>query len=117
MDYNWWLKQAEHTGIAPKLQKGTMPQKGGQTSTYTLENKMATGTTYGGRGALMDVNAACVVAKCFRCGKLRHFKCNCPNQPKSREEAMQHLNYYWDKHPTEEKILSTIEEVKDGAKE
>ncbi len=42
-----------------------MPQKGGQTSTYTLEKKIATGTTYGGRGALMDIDAAHAVAKCF----------------------------------------------------
>ncbi len=105
MDYNYHLKQAEGTmaeqiDSRPQVQKVTMPQKGGQTSTYTLEKKMATGTTYGERGAPMDVDTAHTVAKCFQCRKLRHFKCDCPDQPKSREEAMQHLNYYWDKHPT-----------------
>ncbi len=41
-----------------------MPQKGGQSPTYTLEKKTATGTTYGGCGALMDIDEAQAAAKC-----------------------------------------------------
>ncbi len=49
----------------PQVQKMTMPQKGGQISTYMLEKKIATGTTYGGHGVSMDINAAQAAAKCF----------------------------------------------------
>ncbi len=101
MDYNWHLKRAEGTmagQIDSKLQaqKETMPQKGGQASTYTLEKKTATGMTYGEHRVPMDIDTARAAAKCFRCSKLGHFKRDCPNAPKSREEAMHRLNYYWD---------------------
>ncbi len=101
----------------PQVLKTTMPQKGGQTLTYTLKKKMATGTTYGGCGAPMDIDAAKAAAKCFRCSQLSHFKCDCSNAPKSKEEAMHQLNYYWDTHPTvEAPVLATIEEVKDDTR-
>ncbi len=94
-----------------------MPQKGGQTPTHTPENKTATETTYRGRGMPMDIDTANAAAKCFLCRQLGHFKHNCPNVPKSREEAMHQLNYYWDMHPmVKAPVLSTIEEVKDDAK-
>ncbi len=74
MDYNWCLKQVEGTTAVctnskSQASKMTMPQKGGQTLS-TPERKTATGMTYGGHGVPMDVDAA----KCFRCGKLGHFK-------------------------------------------
>ncbi len=63
MDYNWHLKQAEGTGCI--IPKATTPQKGGQTSTGTPTAKMVTGTTYGGHGQPMDIDAAKAVAKCY----------------------------------------------------
>ncbi len=119
MDYNWCLKWVEGTTAGqvdskPQAQKVTTPQKGDQASTYMLEKKTATGLTYGGHGAPMDINTAWAVAKCFQCSKLGHFKRNCPDMPKSREEVMHRLNYYWNTHPTvEAPVLSTIEEVKE----
>ncbi len=66
----------------------------------------------------MDIDVAKAVAKCYRCGKIGHFKRNCPNVPKTREEALRRLNMYWDQHPMDEKTtLSLIEEVKEGTKE
>ena len=121
MDLNWHLKQVEgiaarHSDSKPQA-KVTTPQKGGQTSS-TPEKKTATGTTFEGQGMPMDISTAKAVAKCFRCSKISHFKCDCPNTLKSREEVMHRLNYYWDTHPTEEKMnLSMIEEVKDSTEE
>ncbi len=121
MDYNYQLKWAEgmmtgQVNTKPQAQKVTTPQKGGQALTYMPEKKTATGTTYGGRWAPMDIEAAQAAAKCFRCGQIGHFKRDCPNAPKSREEAMRRLNYYWDMHPTvEAPTFSTIEEVKEDA--
>ncbi len=94
-----------------------MPQKGGQTLSIP-ETKTATGTTFGGCGIPMDIDTAKAVAKCFRCSKISHYKHDCPNVLKSREEALHHCNFYWDKHPmVKEPVLASIEEVKEGAEE
>ncbi len=74
--------------------------------------------TYRWQGAPIDIDRTCAKEKCFWCSKLGHFKCDCPDGPKTREEAMCQLNDYWDKQPMEEKKMeSKIEEVKDSAKQ
>ncbi len=60
----------------------------------------------------MDISAAAATAKCYRCGKIGHFKHNCPNALKTREEALCRFNTYWDHHPMVE-VMATVEEVKE----
>ncbi len=113
IDYNWHLKQAESTGRSVPTPKGMAPK--GVASTSTPTQKTASGTTYGGRGEPMDIGAATATTKCYQCGKLSHFKRDCPNVPKTRAEALRRVNTYWDNHPMTEEPLEKIEEVKEDA--
>ncbi len=121
INYNYHLKRAEgnltgRTDTKPPGQKTVMSQKGGQAPAAMPEKKTGTSMTYGGRGTLMDIDRKITEGLCFLCGKPGHMKCDCPNRPKMREEAMHRLNAYWDMQPTvEEPTGSKVEEVKDKA--
>ncbi len=116
IDYNWRLKQAEgmgwHVDSKPQMLRSTVPK--GVASTSVSTQKTPSGTTYGGQGAPMDISAAATTAKCYRCGIIGHFKHNCPNAPKTREEALRRFNTYWDHHPTVE-VMATVEEANEDA--
>ncbi len=123
IDHNWRTRKVEQGGAKVTEWKHqakmnmTPAAKGSQQQTNVPEKTTGTGTTYGGSGKPMDIDAVRAKMKCYGCGQLRHFKRDCPKRPKTKEEALRRVEYYWDHVVTKEKMDSKIEEVKDGAEQ
>ncbi len=100
--------------IDSKSQALKMAVPKGVALTSVPTQKTPSGTTYGGAGVPMDISAATATTKCYRCEKLSHFKHDCPNALKTREEALRRFNTYWDHHPMVE-VMATVKEVKEDA--
>ncbi len=102
IDHNWRTWKAEQGGAKvtewkQQAKTNTTPTtKGNQQQTSVPEKMMGTGMTYRGSGKPMDIDTVHTKTKCYGCGQLGHFKRNCPKQPKTKEEALRHVEYYWD---------------------
>ncbi len=124
IDHNWRTHKVEAKGgvkVADWKQQAktnTTSSKGNQSQQASIpERKTGTGTTYGGDGVPMDIDRTSIKAKCYRCGEIRHFKQDCLKSPKTKDEALRRLNYYWDHIATTEKTDSKVEEVKGRAEQ
>ncbi len=124
IDHNWRTKKAEQHGgkvteWKQQAKTNTTPTttKGNQPQTSVPEKTTGTGTTFGGSGKPMDIDAIRTKTKCYGCGEIGHFKRDCPKRPKTKAEAMRRLEYYWDHVATKEKTDAKVEEVKDEAEQ
>jgi hypothetical protein len=52
------------------------------------DKRTGTGVVFGGQGKAMDVDAARQQNRCFNCGKVSHFKRDCPDPPKVKFNAL-----------------------------
>lgn len=71
------------TGFSPHYFPSSVskPSSGNSPSLVprAMEHVDRTGTTLGGNGQLMDLDAARRMVKCFNCGRTGHIACSCPN--------------------------------------
>ncbi|SJL01489.1 uncharacterized protein ARMOST_04811 [Armillaria ostoyae] len=93
----------------PPQQNAKTPQGASGATTSSAPKKTTTGTTYGGRGQPMDIDAI-KSGNCFRCGEKGHISKNCPLQSwnKGKKQEVRAST-------TEPSTGSKIEEVKDAA--
>ncbi len=124
INHNWRTRKAEQRGgkvtewkQQAKANTTLTTTKGNQQQTSVPEKTTGTGTTYRGAGKPMDIDTVRAKMKCFGCGQPGHFKQDCPKRAKTKEEALQRLNYYWDHVATNEKTDAKVEEVKDEAEQ
>ncbi|SJL15506.1 uncharacterized protein ARMOST_19006 [Armillaria ostoyae] len=93
----------------PPQQNAGTPKGASGATTSPTPKKTTTGTTYGGRGQPMDIDAV-KSGNCFRCGEKGHISKNCPLQSwnKGKKQEVRAST-------TEPSTGSKIEEVKDAA--
>ncbi|SJL16841.1 uncharacterized protein ARMOST_20370 [Armillaria ostoyae] len=93
----------------PPQQNAGTPKGASGATTSPAPKKTVTGTTFGGRGQPMDIDAV-KSGNCFRCGEKGHISKNCPLQSWNKGKKQEVRT-----STTEPSTGSKIEEVKDAA--